>query len=162
MSTPHEAARSLAVLRLLADMVKDAREAASAAAGEALGEGDRITVTLSGRKLASVTMTTGATRAKVTDEDKLARWVSENHPSEVETVTRVRPAYLEQLKSQAKKAGHPVDPTTGEEIPGLEVTTGEPHPTVRPVDGARDILADAWQRGELTLGEVLQLPGGEQ
>lgn len=162
MSTPHETALHLAVLRLVADMVKDARSVADEATGQALEEGDRITATLGGHKLAAVSMAAGSTRCRVVDEDKLAAWVEQNYPTEVEYTVRVRPVFLKQLQDAAKKAGAPVDPTTGEEIPGLEVTTGEPHPTVRPVDGARDILADAWQRGELTLGEVLQLPGGEQ
>lgn len=144
-------------------MVKTSREDVTATAGEVLGEGDRITVKLAGRKLASVTMAAGSTRAKVTDEDKLTAWVAENHPSEVETVTRIRPAYLEQLKKQAKQDGVAADPDTGDLLPGIEVTTGDPSLRVLPADGARDLLIEAWRSGELNLGEVLQIPsGGEQ
>lgn len=154
-------ALQLAVIKVLGDLIKSARTAADATADEVLEPGDRIVATFpGGAKVATVSMTEGSVRSRVTDADKLAAWVAEKHPTEVETVTRVRSGYLKALQDRAKRDGAAVDPDTGEVIPGLEVYAGDPHPSVRLAPDAVAIVADAWRTGTLPLDGVLAIGEG--
>lgn len=150
MSTAREVALRLAVLRVLADLLQDGRASADAEARDALEPEDRLTAKLpSGEKVAAVSMTRGRTSAKVTDRPPFTAWVMATYPDEVEQVTRVRPAFEAKVLANAKTMGAPVDPATGEEIPGVELAVSEPHPSVRLADGAREAVGRAWRDGDL-------------
>ena len=103
------------------------------------------------------------TKANITDEAAYLAWVQRVHPDQIETVVRVKPDFTDRAKSVARKLGAPVDPATGEEIPGLAVTTGEPYPKVTPVDDAEQAIARAWKAGELAdlVGGLLAIEPGE-
>lgn len=129
--------------------------------------GDRLGVPLpNGERFATVSLVKGATTANVTDEDAFFDWVAENRPDQIETVTRVRPGFAQAVTDQAKKDGAAVDKTTGETIPGVTLGQGEPHPKVDLVDGAHELVAEAWRDGSLTehIAELVQpqLPDGEE
>lgn len=72
----------------------------------------------------SVTYARGAASARVTDPGALLHWVKQNRPGEV--VEKVRDSYLKALLITARKEGQAVDQRTGEVIPGIEVTAGDP------------------------------------
>lgn len=149
MSAPHELALRLAVLRVVADMVKDSRTAAATAARGTLDTGERLSARLpGGERIASVTISKGRAEPKVTDEDAFTAWVADTYPTEVEQITVVRESFRRRLLDHAKQAGAPVT-ATGEAIPGVEIVQGDPYPSVRLAEGARAIVGRAWRAGEL-------------
>lgn len=149
MSAPHELALHLALLRVVADLVKDSRTAAATAAQATLDTGERLSARLpGGERIASVTMANGKTEAKVTDEDAFTAWVADTYPTEVEQITVVRESFRRRLLDHAKQAGAPVT-STGEAIPGVQIVQGDPYPSVRLADDARAIVGRAWRAGEL-------------
>lgn len=84
-----------------------------------------------GTKLGAITYSEGRRSAKVTDEAAALAWCERAHPSEVQTVRMIRPAYLKMLLDLAKADDAPagakgVDPSTGEELPFIEVQQGNP------------------------------------
>lgn len=80
----------------------------------------------------SVTGTAAKDEITVTDEQAFEDWVLRNHPTEVETVVQVRPAFKDQLLKDLEHAdGVFFSKATGEpvEIPGVEfkhTPAGEP------------------------------------
>jgi hypothetical protein len=85
-----------------------------------------------GTKLASVSHSDGAIRAKVTDPAAALRWAAERYPDEI--VKAVNPAFLKMLTDHAKSAceigERGVDPRTGEELPFITVERGSAYVTV--------------------------------
>ena len=146
-----------AVLRVLADeiasrlaLVKEAAkqsfdDAGSASAKARLPDGTPVaTVTLAGGD--------GKTAAVVNEAAFLA-WMKASHPEEVVEVVRPNAARL--ILDGCKAAGAPVDPATGEVIPGVEVTGSRPYVSVRFTSGGRDAIVDAWQAGQLAGVELV-------
>lgn len=147
--TARDIARDLAVLKVVAERVRDARAAAEREARGVMEAGDRMAVKVGDELLAQVTLVNGRRTARVEDEAALLAWVAEHHPSEVQTVRSVRPAFLTALLERARVAGEPVDPQTGEVIPGVSVGAGEPYPQVRLTADADALVAVEWQAGRL-------------
>lgn len=110
-----------------------------------------------------LTKGTSSTTAAVTDTDALLAWVKAHCPGEVQTVELVRPAFQKALLDHAKAGGWP-DPQTGELLPveGVTVTPASPRPTltVKPAEGAADVVRRAWQSGALSLTDLTALPAG--
>lgn len=71
--------------------------------------GERKAAVVDGVVLGHVTKAKGARRAKVVNESALLAWVAANHPTEVETITRVNPAFVDKLLTQAKTRGAMLD-----------------------------------------------------
>lgn len=128
------------------------REAKDALAVE-LGPEGRKNAVYQGNKLASVSVTKSG-RITV-NEPVLLNWVREAHPTEVETVERIRPAFLSLIKADSEAAGEPC--FRGElDIPGVNV--GEPYPMVRKADGADELVEKLWASGAFSLdGEMKEL-----
>jgi hypothetical protein len=93
-----------------------------------------------GEDYGTVSLQNGRTVATITDEAALIAWVTERYPTEV--VTTIRPKFLDLLLDAACKAGDPVDPATGEVIPGVRVDQGEPFVVARPSKAAKARAAD--------------------
>lgn len=154
MST-HELATKLAVFKVLSDLIKTQVDDTKAAVTESMEPGDRVTAKLQdGTKIASVTLTDPSARAKVVDEAAFTKWVEANAPSEV--VATVRESYRKQLLDAVKSRGAPVT-ENGEEIPGVDVTTTDPYPSVRAASGAQEAIAKAWRDGTVQLGALPEL-----
>lgn len=81
---------------------------------------------VNGETVAQFTLKETKDAVRVTDEDALLDWVFENAPSEVETITQVRPAFLAALlkRVQGDADTGVFDPETGAEVPGLTYTPG--------------------------------------
>lgn len=140
----------LVVARILRDLLDQADQDARADVRTTWMVGDRKGAALAGRPAGHAQLKKGTTRAVVTDPAAFEAWVSATRPDEVEqiTTTRVRPAYQAAVLAGAKKAGAAVT-ADGEEIPGVSVTTGEPTVAVSVAEDAAELLAEAWQSGEL-------------
>lgn len=106
-----------------------------------------------GTDYGTVVLASGKRTAKVTDPAAFAAWVAARYPGEV--VPTVRPAFQERLLAAATKAGDPVDVGTGELIPGVELSQGEPYLTTRPSADAK-----ARMRSALAANGLLSLVSG--
>lgn len=157
MSTPEQVVR-MVVARVLREILSSADEADRETARRTWVVGDRLGATLGGRVAGHAQLRKGTTRAVVSDAEAFEAWVSENCPSEIEFLSsvRVRPSYQAAVLAAAKKTGVAVT-AAGEEIPGITVTEGEPTVAVTLAEDAAELVAAAWQSGELweLLGDLL-------
>jgi hypothetical protein len=103
--------------------------------------------------LASFSKVPGKVAAHVTDEAAFTAWVEQNYPTEI--VTTVRPSAREKFLKDAAAIGEPVNPATGEVIPGVEVREGDPYLVTRPTAAARALMKETLEGSPL-----LGLTGG--
>jgi hypothetical protein len=156
-----------AILKTLADDVGDEITAVKASVVEALQEADieRMSVRLpDGTKVASMPLVGGEEGPRITDPVKFIAWVKQAHPSAIEET--VRDGYKKQLMDAMRKAGRPVDPATGEMVPGVAFLPTTKYTRVDFTDGdisGRERIRRAWRDGVISLPEVLgavALPAG--
>jgi hypothetical protein len=162
-----------AALKSLVDAIGDRLKAVKAEMQEALDTtgASRVEAKLpNGTKVATISRTEPKPTATVTDPDKFLAWVREHSPANITSrlVTEVRPAYTAALLAEMTAAGTAqwADKETGEvfDVPGVEVkaTRGRTH-SVRPVDGGREAIAEAWRSGALAHLALPQITtGGDQ
>ena len=147
-----------AVLKVLGDEIAARLALVKAAAQEAFEEAESTQAPAllpDGTKVATVSLAGGdGISASVTDDAAFLGWVTANHPGETELV--VRDGYRKKVLDAAKKAGHAIDPVTGEKIPGVEIRDSRPYVSVRFRPGGADAVADAWQAGELTAIDLVR------
>lgn len=155
MSELTDAATRVAIVAALKSKVLEAYELARNESGDQMDSGDRKAVRLGDGQLGHVVKANGSSRAKVTNEEALIKWVAEHHPDEI--VQAVRPSYVNKLLDDAKHYGQAVDVTTGELVPGVDVRVGNPYVTVRLAEDAGEIIAAHWEKA---LRHVPELPGG--
>lgn len=98
--------------------------------------------------------------ASVTNPDAFVAWVMENYPGEIEV--KVRDSFKTKVLAAAKSAGRPVDPATGQVVPGVRVGPPVPYVSVRPQAGSHAAIAAAWRAGELTGIELVAPPAVER
>lgn len=100
---------------------------------------DRVRVTdEDGTDLGTITITPGRTTAHITDPDAFNQWVATRYPERVHQVPTIEAAWLDRTLHAAGKLGEPVDTETGEVIPGVTITTGDPYLTTRASTEARE------------------------
>lgn len=122
--------------------------------------GDRLTAVYDGELIGAVSKTAGRSTATVTDPDKLAAWVAERYPSEVETKPVVRAAFLNAILDASKEAGEPCTPDGTSGVPGVRVNQGDPYLSVRPTAAAPELVARMVADGYvLPTGELRQIEG---
>lgn len=159
-------ARTLLLIKVFTDEMNRRRKADLApVASDLMPAGTRLPVLIDGKQAGWVSMPKPSTRASVTDEKKLQAFVEERFPSEIETVKRVRPKFVELLKKAAKDHDGWLNVDSGEviPIPGVSVETGEASPRTESADDAFQIIADAWAGGTLTeIRQILALPAGSE
>jgi hypothetical protein len=153
------------VLKVLSDeitgriqVLKDAAEAGF----NATGTSQSVPELPDGTKVATASLSGGGPSASVADENALLAWVEANHPGEL--VTSVRPSYKEKLLAAAKEAGRPVDPATGEVVPGITVSKSTPFISLRFKRGGKDAIVAAYRAGQLADIDLVTPPaleGGE-
>jgi hypothetical protein len=164
---PQDLALRYALLKVLVGELATAKSAADCEIRDTWRPKDRLSAALpDGAVVAAVTLTSGRTTASVADIGAYEEWVRATHPEQIETVpatTRINPDFTARLTSAARKVGVAVDAETGEVVPGIEVTTGDPYPMVKLADDARDEVAKAWRDGSLTelVAGLLAIEGGE-
>lgn len=160
-------ARTLLLIKVFTDEMNRRRRADLAPiASDLMPAGTRLPVLIDGKQAGWVSMPKPSTRASVSDEKKLQAFVEERFPSEIETVKRIRPKFVELLKASAKDHDGWLNADSGEviPIPGIKVEMGELSPRTESADDAFRIVAEAMAGG--VLGEVKQLlalpAGGEE
>ncbi|MEV5543080.1 hypothetical protein AB0L13_40295 [Saccharopolyspora shandongensis] len=156
-----DAALPAAVLRVLEDRVKAARQQANTNVIESGDPEDRVTAAHNGQKIGSVSISKGRQSARVNDPDRFARWIAEHYPAEVEHKTIVREAFVKAVMDATKAAGQPCMPDGTLDVPGVEIYEGEPYVTVRLTHEAAEIVAEMVRTGAVTLdGGMPALKGG--
>lgn len=117
-----------------------------------------------GTEVGTVGKAGGGSVPEVADERKFLAWVKENRPGEV--VETVRESYWNSLSEAMKKTGEPIDPETGERIPGVAFKTTTEYLTVNLAKGepgrsGHDLIMQALLDKQISLNTVLALPAGE-
>lgn len=165
MSLPDESLRA-AVLKTLADDIETAIKGGKTGLKEVMtGLGIKsLTARLpDGREVATLTLAGGNETPKITDEGRFLAWVQKAHPTETEVI--VRPDYAKNLLEQMAKAGRPVDPRTGETVPGVEFEATTAYVAVSfakgDIDG-REHVRRAHRDGVITLPDLLALPAAPE
>jgi hypothetical protein len=108
-----------------------------------------------GTKVATVSYAGGDGKtASITDEGAFLAWMIANRPGETEVV--VRDSAKKKILDGAKKTGLPIDPETGEMIPGITFRDSRPYVSIRFRPGGADAVADAWLDGDLTAIDLVR------
>lgn len=116
---------------------------------------ERVRVTDdAGTNLGAVSLARAGAKARLADPAAFTAWVAARYPQHLHQV--VREAFVRKVLDDATAAEAPVDTSTGEVVPGVELVAGEPYVTVRPSPDARERM-----RETLLSSGLLQLPGGE-
>lgn len=123
MFTGETVAAKLAIYRWIRELVNWLEKETKAELADEMKPGDRQQALLAGRNVGTINMINGRRQLAPTDEDQFAQWVAERWPDQ--TVMRVRPEFIEELKKQAFKFGVLID-DDGEVCPCVEVRIGEP------------------------------------
>ena len=148
-----ETALTLALLKVLSGRVGTAKKTADQDITGGWEVSDRNAAVLpNGTKIGTVTLAKGKRSVDITDQDAFMEWVLEAHPDAIQQiqVTQVDPDFTARMVAFARATGSTADPATGEEVPGLRVRDGDPYPMTKLEDDAADLVAEAWQNGELT------------
>lgn len=122
-------------------LAKELRAALTAdARGESEEQGTAPTWRLPGLTVSSAM---SSDSVAVVDEAAFTAWVAKAYPTEIETVTAVRPAFRAKLLGDAAGRGEPVCAEDGEVIPGVEFRPGGEFRavSVRPTSALRSQLA---------------------
>ncbi|MGI5286589.1 hypothetical protein ACQEVF_25075 [Nonomuraea polychroma] len=141
--TPREARTIWALLKIRETQIKTQLKAALTYAARFIDQdpGDKNAAKLGAAKLGKVGMTEPSITAQVTDPEAFLKYVTEARPTEVETVTQVRPAYEKALLAELTQRGAAVD-RDGTEVPGIEFRPAStPYQTFDAADNAAELLA---------------------
>jgi hypothetical protein len=154
------AALRAAVVNTVKTTVKEADAAARQEILDQLDPGDRLTANYKGQPLAAVAVARGKVTPSVSDPDKLAKWVADNYPTEVEHKPVIRPAFLAAILTATREAGQPCAPDGTLDVPGVSVSTGDPYVVVTPTAEAQSIVAGMVADGYvLPTGELRAIEG---
>jgi hypothetical protein len=145
-----DAALALAVMKLLSEQVRAARDRATQGVlTNSPHIGERTAAVLpDGTEVGMVSICRGRLTPKVTDMAELLEWVKKKHPTEVVTVEQVRPAFLTKILARVKD--------NGEAIPGTDLSRGDPYTSTALTEEGAKAVAAAWADGSLPLHLVVQ------
>lgn len=113
-----EVVRALAACRALEKVLQDTLEA------DARNEVDKGTPPTWRPPGITVSCHTHQPWVSVYDQDAWLKWCQDRHPDQVETLTRVRPAFQTAYLKAVAKRGSPPQAKDGEIIPGLDYHPG--------------------------------------
>lgn len=169
-----ETAGRTVVLQALYDAIGDELKAAKAdqAAGLKQAKQDtgtrQIDATLpDGTVVARVTLVSPEPVATVTDEAAFTAWVRDNRPDQIKRqfVVSVHPAFIKSLLAEMTAAGVAqwCDHETGEvhTVPGITMQPRAAHTRTTWEKTGRQLVAEAWQAGQLTHLTMPQLTTGD-
>lgn len=151
--TPQRAVRPAEKVALLTALIDGATVELAAAKAEALALADTVGVKSFNTPFGSLAVSRKSASPAVTDPDALLAWVMDAFPSEVEHITRVRPAFVTVLLGRvewSKDLSEFVDTASGEAVPGMDWSAeGDPYIAWSAGDVQRATKAEAraWFHG---------------
>lgn len=137
-------ARTALTAKLVADEYKKVGDAAKAKLLTELDAtgAERVRVRdVEGEDLGAAILAKGKVTASITDPAAFEAWVKLRYPDQIRTRVEVDGAWQTRLIATCTREGAPVDPETGEVIPGVELSQGKPYISIRPSDEARNRMA---------------------
>ena len=156
--TNRTAAAKLAVCKWIRGQVGKWEDEAKAELRDMVA-GDRQAALLAGYKIGTVTMCGGRREFRIVDDNRLAEWVAERWPDEVEHIVQVRPAFLQILLDRTLKYGALTD-DAGEVCPWAELRHGEPYLMTKPDRDIDGVMEDLLYRGYTIDRIIRELPEG--
>ncbi len=162
--TPREARMVWALLKIREEQIRDLLKRVAPFTEQE--PGDRNAAMLGRARLGRVILTEPQVTAQITDRALFTKHVAETRPTEVETVTVVRPAYEAALLAEMTKHGVAVD-RDGQEVPGVEFRPAStPSRRFESADNAAELLAcveprDLPEIEGVDLASVLGVRGAE-
>ena len=156
--TNRTAAAKLAVCKWIRGQVGKWEDEAKAELSDMVA-GDRQAALLAGYKIGTVTMCGGRREFRIVDDNRLAEWVAERWPDEVEHIVQVRPRFLRILAERALKHGALID-NAGEVCPWAELRHGEPYLMTHPDRDMGAVIEDLLYKGHTIDRIIRELPEG--
>jgi hypothetical protein len=154
--TNRTAAAKLAVCKWIRGQVAKWEDEAKAELSDMVA-GDRQAALLAGYKIGTVTTCEGKREFRIVDDNRLAEWVAERWPDEVEHFVQVRPAFLRILANRVLKHGALID-TAGEVCPWAELRRGEPYLMTKPDRDMDAVIQDLLYKGYTIDNIIRELP----
>lgn len=108
-------------------------------------------------RLGAVTRTKISQSWAVVDDRALLEWAKRAHPEYVRTVTYVDERRIAALLDTAGQTSEPVDPETGEVIPGVELRQGGAYIRALPEPDVQKRITALVESGQLRLQDALEL-----
>jgi hypothetical protein len=144
VTTTDELAQQALLLAALAKVVGQARDRVKQQLEQQMTIGDLKRPTISGVKAGSVTYSVGKTQVTIADGTAFTAWVEQNYVTELELITRVRPAFQDKVLEWSKVAGQPMGPGGELDVPGVVFRQSDPTLIVRPsTENAAELWAAA-------------------
>jgi hypothetical protein len=156
--TNRTAAAKLAVCKWIRGQVGKWEDEAKAELSDMVA-GDRQAALLAGYKIGTVTMCEGKREFRVIDDNRLAEWVADRWPEQVEHVVQVRPAFLRILTDRALKHGALID-NDGEVCPWAELRHGAPYVMTKPDRDIDAVIQDLLYKSYTIDSIIRELPEG--
>lgn len=132
---------------LLTALVEAAKAELDRAKAETLTVAEQVGVKTFASDLGQVTIGQKAAAPFVAEPAKLFAYVQHTHPTEVETIQRVRPAFVTALLGRvawSPELQEYVDTETGEAVPGIDMSEpGDPYVTWPAGDAQRQTKQEA-------------------
>lgn len=161
MSNPRETALALAVVTTIADAAKERKDQLRFQLLEELNAAgaDAVRADIDGERIARTSLIMPKTKLGVADEEAFTKWVQENYPTEVVTTTTVRPAFKEYFLQGLQINGNDaIDTKTGEVVPGLRASQGNPYVSTKFESDGRARILDALRNQELSIDLTAPTP----
>jgi hypothetical protein len=156
--TNRRAAAKLAVCKWIRDQVGKWEDEAKAELSDMIA-GDRQAAQLAGYQIGTVTMC-NKREFRVIDENRLAEWVGERWPEEVEHIVQLRPDFRRVLAARAREHGALID-NAGEVCPWAELRHGEPYLMTRTNRDIDAVVQDLLYKGYTIESIIRELPEGD-
>jgi hypothetical protein len=154
--TSRTAAAKLAVCKWIRSQVGKWEDEAKAELSDMVA-GDRQAALLAGYKIGTVTMCEGKREFRVIDDNRLAEWVADRWPEQVEHIVQVRPAFLRILADRALRHGALID-NDGEVCLWAELRHGEPYLMTKPDRDMGAVIQDLLYQGYTIDSIIRELP----
>lgn len=166
MTNPRETALALAVVTTIADAAKERKDQLRHQLLDELNNAgaDAVRAEIDGKRVARTSLITPQEKIAPSDEEQFTQWVANNYPTEVETITTVRPVFREIFLKRLKVINDQIiDPLTGEVVPYVKATPGNAYVSTRFEPEGRAEILEALRNQTIALdltAETPALPAG--
>lgn len=145
---------------LICDVAKEHKDHLRAVLTSRMGsDAAAVKAIANGTNVGRATWVEGKPKPVVTDERAFLAFVTEHYPDN--TLTTVNPAFKQTLFSKATIVDGTIIDSNGVQIPGVEYRASEPYVSVRKSAEARATVDALLSSGQLQLGGLAEVTGGD-